>query len=200
MDDPSLYDHLDVNIQGKITLEVYVGEQVIKRDLTLYLELKPKFVSVNINSITPDADGDLYTLDVTVIHQGADYLYYELEQEFSSNLWTEFIREPYIANIHFSEIYMRGIAWLDIKLVNNYGSVKETIEIPRQDDTTNLPTISDVNSKKPDVKCYQAFDLQGQSILQTKEYSEITSLPHGVYIVKTIRVNGQIETQKIILK
>ena len=62
----------------------------------VYLSTKPTFISVKVDSITPISGTRYYNLDITVIYDGADYLYVEQSEEFGDIVNTHFYYEPYL--------------------------------------------------------------------------------------------------------
>jgi len=97
-----------------------------------------------------------------------------------------------------------GMAWVDIELINNYGSVLHTIEIesPTQGWARNTATnIKEANSLThfTPIENIEIRNIQGQLIMQTKNYEDINQLPKGIYILTIKRYNVPIETKKIFL-
>lgn len=203
VDETLYYKNIEGDMQGRITLEAIIQGRIYKKYFNLYLEKKPAFISVKIDAINPDADGDFYDLDVTVIYNGADRLYFEFEQEFSSTVWVDFIREPYLTHLHFDGVYMRGMAWLDLEIANKYGTTTYAIELPRQNTNSISQRLSDNRlkdfNKKNGIE-YLVYNIQGQQVLQTKEYRNVELLPKSVYILKTKKNDGSVHTNKILIK
>ena len=76
-----------------------------------------------------------YNVNCKVDYQGAGGLYVSLEEEYSSLLRSQFVREPYLAHFSFDNISSHYYAWIDIKAENEYGSDTYTIELPPIDST-----------------------------------------------------------------
>lgn len=111
VDDITKYDkNVNGDIKGKITLNATINAKNVTKEFNLYFAVKPSFVSVKIDAITPIPGTKYYNLDLTVMYNGADYLYVEQSEEVSDIVDTYFVYEPYIAHLHFKNIYMIGMA------------------------------------------------------------------------------------------
>lgn len=204
-DESKYYRNADGDIPGVITLEATVNGKVLKKAFYLSLEVKPFIVSLKINKITPQtANKYFYDLDVSVVYSGTDYLYVTLEQENSMSVRTDYIREPYVAHLHFDGIEKEGRAWVMIELRNKYGSVSETLTIPDQTNPLTIfrPIGGDWQLKPIDSNKYEYIyvtDLQGKLIMQTTDYKLIQTLPKGMYVVNSKAAGAPAETEKITL-
>lgn len=152
---------------------------------------------MKVDAITPIPGTKYYNLDITVIYTGADFLYAEQTEEISSIGITTYVYEPYIAHLHFKNIYKIGMAWVDLTLKNQIGEAFYTVEIPSQEGLSEkyqphgylVPNIGIVH--------VVVRDMEGRQVLQADNYDEIENLSRGIYTLTITYTDGRIETKKI---
>ena len=160
-----------------------------------YLSAKPTFVSVKVDAITPIPETRYYDLDITVVCDGGDYLYVEQSEEFSDIVDTHFYYEPDIVRLRFERIFMQGMAWVDMELVNAEGKAYYTLEIPKQTASGNFVLMQDETDL--DIARIEVRDVQGRVVLRADDYESISRLPRGIYIATLTYTNGKMSTRKI---
>lgn len=187
------YKNVNGDIKGRITLNACVGGKKESKVFHVFLATRPTFISVKVDAITPIPGTNYYNLDITAIYTGADFLYAEQTEEISSIGITTYAYEPYIAHLHFENIYKIGMAWVDLTLKNQIGEAYHTVEIPSQT-SVGIDANVIMNSEISNIA---VRDLQGRLILQTKDYEKVDNLPKGVYILTIKYEDGKSVNQKI---
>ena len=185
------------DIKGKISLNAIVGGKEVSKVFLVYLSTKPTFISVKVDSITPISGTRYYNLDITVIYDGADYLYVEQSEEFGDIVNTHFYYEPYIAHLRFKRIFMIGMSWVDMELSNNEGKVYYTVEIPNQMELLNHSTLIQEEVINSEIAQIEVRDIQGRIVLRTDNYESVSCLSKGIYIVTLTYTNGKTVTRKM---
>lgn len=185
------------DIKGKISLNAIVGGKEVSKVFHVYLSTKPTFISVKVDSITPISGTRYYNLDITVIYDGADYLYVEQSEEFGDIVNTHFYYEPYIAHLRFKRIFMIGMSWVDMELSNNEGKVYYTVEIPNQMELLNHSTLIQEEVINSEIAQIEVRDIQGRIVLRTDNYESVSCLSKGIYIVTLTYTNGKTVTRKM---
>lgn len=191
------YKNINGDIKGKISLNATVNGTKMSKVFYIYLATKPTFISVKVDAITRVPGSSFYSLDLTVIYSGADYLYIEQSEEFGVFMNTHTFEIPYIVHLHYEHIHVDGRVWVDLVLNNEVGKAYYTVEIPSQlnslDDSTQIKEkVADPNIVQVEVR-----DIQGRIILQTRNYEDVERLPKGMYIIMITYVNGEKITKKI---
>lgn len=191
------YKNINGDIKGKISLNATVNGTKMSKVFYIYLATKPTFISVKVDAITRVPGSSFYSLDLTVIYSGADYLYTEQSEEFGVFMNTHTFEIPYIVHLHYEHIHVDGRVWVDLVLNNEVGKAYYTVEIPSQlnslDDSTQIKEkVADPNIVQVEVR-----DIQGRIILQTRNYEDVERLPKGMYIIMITYVNGEKITKKI---
>lgn len=192
-DQTKYYKNVNGDIKGRITLNACVNGKKESKVFHVSLATRPTFISVKVDTITPIPGTNYYNLDMTAIYTGADFLYAEQTEEISSIGITTYAYEPYIAHLHFENIYKIGMAWVDLTLKNQIGEAYHTVEIPSQT-SVGIDANVIMNSEISNIA---VSDLQGRLILQTEDYEKVDDLPKGVYILTTKYEDGTSVTQKI---
>ena len=164
----------------------------------VYLATKPTFISVKVDAINLIPGTKFYNLDLTAIYSGADNLYAELSEEFSIAIRSRSYEVPYMAHLHFENIYRDGSTWVDLELKNKVGKAYYTVEIPKQlnvllDDSTQI----EEKVTNPNIVQVEVRDIQGRFILKTEKYEDVERLPKGIYIIMITYANGENRTKKI---
>ena len=185
------------DIKGKISLNAIVGGKEVSKVFHVYLSTKPTFISVKVDSITPISGTRYYNLDITVIYDGADYLYVEQSEEFGDIVNTHFYYEPYIAHLRFKRIFMIGMSWVDMELSNNEGKVYYTVQIPNQMELLNHSTLIQEEVINSEIAQIEVRDIQGRIVLRTDNYESVSCLSKGIYIVTLTYTNGKTVTRKM---
>lgn len=191
------YKNINGDIKGKISLNATVNGTKMSKVFYIYLATKPTFISVKVDAITRVPGSSFYSLDLTVIYSGADYLYIEQSEEFGVFMNTHTFEIPYIVHLHYEHIHVDGRVWVDLVLNNEVGKAYYTVEIPSQlnslDDSTQIKEkVADPNIVQVEVR-----DIQRRIILQTRNYEDVERLPKGMYIIMITYVNGEKITKKI---
>lgn len=124
------YKNINGDIKGKISLNATVNGKKMSKVFYIYLATKPTFISVKVDAITRVPGSSFYSLDLTVIYTGADYLYTEQSEEFGVFINTHTFEIPYIVHLHYEHIHVDGRAWVDLELRNKVGKAYYTVEIP----------------------------------------------------------------------
>lgn len=192
------YKNVNGDIKGRISLIAYVDGKKESKVFHVSLATRPMFISVKVDAITPIPGTKYYDLDITAIYTGADFLYAEQTEEISSIGITTYVYEPYIAHLHFENIYKIGMAWVDLTLKNQIGEAYYTVEIPSQMSLKgNTTQVNGLMANNSEVSNIVVRDLQGRLILQTEEYENVDYLPKGVYILTIKYKDGKSVTKKI---
>lgn len=191
------YKNINGDIKGKISLNATVNGTKMSKVFYIYLATKPTFISVKVDAITRVPGSSFYSLDLTVIYSGADYLYTEQSEEFGVFMNTHTFEIPYIVHLHYEHIHVDGRVWVDLVLNNEVGKAYYTVEIPSQ--LNSLDDFTQIKEKvaDPNIVQVEVRDIQGRIILQTRNYEDVERLPKGMYIIMITYVNGEKITKKI---
>lgn len=114
----------------------------------IYLEQRPLFIDYEISNIVGSTTSNYYSYDLKLKHLGTDYGYLFVCNDYGISL-NYSIGSENETNIHVSNAYKYGSAWLDISLRNNYGNTtrqfnldaypnihpKEMLSVHSKDDT-----------------------------------------------------------------
>ena len=192
------YKNINGDIKGRISLTATVNGKDMYKVFYVYLATKPTFVSVKVDAINLIPGTKFYNLDLTAIYSGADNLYAELSEEFSIAIRSRSYEVPYMAHLHFENIYRDGSTWVDLELKNKVGKAYYTVEIPKQlnvllDDSTQI----EEKVTNPNIVQVEVRDIQGRFILKTEKYEDVERLPKGIYIIMITYANGENRTKKI---
>ena len=115
------YKNINGDIKGRISLTATVNGKDMYKVFYVYLATKPTFISVKVDAINLIPGTKFYNLDLTAIYSGADNLYAELSEEFSIAIRSRSYEVPYMAHLHFENIYRDGSTWVDLELKNKVG-------------------------------------------------------------------------------
>lgn len=192
------YKNINGDIKGRISLTATVNGKDMYKVFYVYLATKPTFISVKVDAINLIPGTKFYNLDLTAIYSGADNLYAELSEEFSIAIRSRSYEVPYMAHLHFENIYKDGSTWVDLELKNKVGKAYYTVEIPKQlnvllDDSTQI----EEKVTNPNIVQVEVRDIQGRFILKTEKYEDVERLPKGIYIIMITYANGENRTKKI---
>lgn len=204
VDDITKYDkNVNGDIKGKITLNATINAKSVTKVFYVYLAVKPTFISVKIDAITPIPGTKFYNLDLTVIYTGADYLYAVKTEEDSPVAITFYSYEPYISHLHFASVYMLGKAWVDLELNNKEGKATHTVTIPSQiiyvesDNKIEIEKDKIVDKKYADIAHITVKNIRnGEVIREVENYENLSDLPQGLYIFEITYKNGQVQSMK----
>lgn len=179
VDNPNRYRINNGCICGKIIFTGAINGKSIKAEYNLTLELKPKIFYVDFTKNINDGYAS-YNVNCNVDYKGAESLYVSLEEEHSSLLRNQFVREPYLAHFSFNNISSNYYAWLDIKAENEYGSDTYTVELPPIDSTKTKLVIPE---RKENFTFIKVYNTGGLYLKTLKGLEETIYMPSGIYIL-----------------
>lgn len=119
------------------------GKEVHAQPFNVHLELKPFIEYASIEKIIDNSPLASYNAHFKVKYRGTDQITVSVEEEYSSILKTQIIKEPYIAYGVAEYITAPYYAWIDFTAENKYGKSTYTIELEPNG------TISKKQEKKP---------------------------------------------------
>ena len=194
VDNPDNY-RISVNggISGKVIFMGLVNGQSFKIIYNLTLDLKPKIFSVDYTKSMNEGNAS-YNVNCKVDYQGAGGLYVSLEEEYSSLLRSQFVREPYLAHFSFDNISSHYYAWIDIKAENEYGSDTYTIELPPIDSTETKLINPEIKENITSIKVYNTGGLYLKTI---QGLGETINMPSGVYILNFYNCDKLVKSSKL---
>lgn len=186
------------DLEGKIECDYTSnGKRHSAVPFSLSLELKP--VIFSIYDITTVNVGDFtFYLDFYVRYAGAEHLYVEVEEEYSTSLITEQYNEPYIAHAQTGNISNLYYSWVTVLVINKYGTASETMEFaPSYASDKSIPISSDNSAIKEIV----LYSIDGTLIYKGIPYDVgDRQLNPGVYIKEEIMDNGNSKSSKLIVR
>lgn len=191
---PDDYLIADSNLSGEVSLRYDInGDQPKILTYKLSLDLKPIITSVsNIQVIEkPALNSRSFICDAT--YYGCDYIVALIEEDFSSDVLTYYIRQSPTAHIELNHITLHYTAWIDLKVSNQYGSAIWTSELKPVLDSG----IGEIPATPSPMSVYNLNGLHIGTFDSVESMK--TNLPKGIYIVKTQSHNGSVETKKITL-
>lgn len=172
------------------------GKETDAAPLSLLLELKPIILSVD-NVEVNRLENYSFTVSLDVEYDGADYIFLEVEEEYSSSLRNYMFEQPYFAHMTSGKISSLYYSWVTVLVTNEYGSAEHTIEF----EPTYCAGIEDnVGTRLNDKDKIQIFRLDGMMMFEGDRKSLTdTTIPAGTYILRELKENGAIETAKRII-
>lgn len=176
------------DIYGVITFSGIVGDVTVNESYRISLELKPFIKSVEVkNKILNTPLNTSYDIYYTVEHYGSEKLTISIEEDYSSELRTSYVYEPFLAHIVSHAISSNYYAWIDIKASNKYGDDMYTIELEPYSGSS-LRTYSKCSSigslyNNSDTSI-TVFDTMGRMLSANNKISDLQSLPQGIYMLK----------------
>lgn len=191
--------NINGDIYGKIIFTGDINGENVRIVYNLTLELMPEISAVNYVR-NPNSGYDSYDVICKVDYKGADYLYVSLEEEYSSLLRSQFVREPYYAHFSCKNISSNYYAWIDITVENQYGSDLYTIELPPFQNNTKRKLYNkiDINKAVDGFSSIKVYDIHGLYIKTVKNLGETVGLPSGKYILNYYTGETLIKTSKLL--
>lgn len=191
-------DKYHVNINGDIYGMIYfsglINGELVTDSYRISLELKPKIKNVTILRKESNAPLYSYNLYYTVEYTGSDNLTISIEEEYSPELRTAFIREPFLAHVVSKKIASEYYAWVDITVRNQYGSDIYTIELPPYNN--NIRT-ADVNSIPCEIYTHiDVYDIYGKQVGSVLTVDDMVDYDNGMYILNYYNDNVPVKTVK----
>ncbi|MDE7350812.1 MAG: T9SS type A sorting domain-containing protein [Muribaculaceae bacterium] len=170
----------------------------------------------SISELTYHIDEYVFTLEFTVYFHGTDIIHVELEEDSSTSL-----RDYIFEGISFDDIYMVHVktgrmsrldyCWVTVVASNEYGTTKQTIEIPPHFTEDAVEEVSEqapyikINGTNVLIKCGSELNvsvasLDGKSVYNEK-ISRDTEIPlkPGIYILNCKSRNSSY-TKKIMIR
>lgn len=160
------------------------------------LGLKPIIISID-NVEVNRFENNSFTVSLDVEYDGADYIFLEVEEEYSSSLRNYMFEQPYLAHMTSGKISSLYYSWVTVLVTNEYGRAEHTIEF----EPTYCAGIEDnVSTLVNDNDKIQIFRLDGIMVFDGDRKSLTSAIiPAGTYIVRELKENGAIETAKRII-
>lgn len=169
--------------QARICCSVTDQGQTKQYLYPLYLEQRPLFISYEISNVTGNTTNNHYSYDIKLNCLGTDYGYLYVCNDYGISLNYN-IGSGNETNIHVSNVYKYGLAWLDITLYNSFGN---TIRRFYLDAYPNLnfiesPSVQSIdeslNENTNDISIYTFNGAKLNGVTNFK------NLPRGKYIIK----------------
>ncbi|MCM1518437.1 MAG: T9SS type A sorting domain-containing protein [Pseudoflavonifractor sp.] len=192
-------DRYEININGDIYGQVVctaiADGQEVKDVYRISLELKPRIKKVTIlrkEQRKPYASYDLY---YTVEYCGASQILTELDEEYSSSLIQQYVREPFLAHVITPYISAPAYAWIDITAENKYGKDTYTIELEPAEEfmsgnrIMNTTEISN-DSLNENISYLEIYSIAGARISVIKDMEDLKNLRNGIYILNIYGNDG----------
>lgn len=197
-DDDRYRVNINGDIYGEIVFTGIIDGNVVTDTYRVSLELKPKIKSVNIIRKESNAPYDSYNLYYTVEYYGSNMLKVEVEEDYSYEVPTYYIYEPFVAHIVTKNISSNYYAWVDITVENEYGTDTYTIELPPYSDDSSPGTTTDLMdiTQPADISNVKIYSINGVEILSTANIEDVHLLQKGMYILKLYREDNNIRTIK----
>ncbi len=185
------------------------GEVVQAKPFRIYLELKPIIEYAIIENIVDNSPHLSYNAHYKVKYRGADKIHVSIEEEYSSQLRSSFIKEPYIAYGVAEGIMAPYYAWIHFLVENKYGEAQYTIELGpygeviEPDDPDNGPTTSEPHlySNSHDSigngDLFEVYDINGIKVGIFNRLSDIDKMSQkGLLFIKQMRGDILVKTLK----
>lgn len=192
------YQHsIEGEILGLVVFSGVVDGQTVKATYNLTLDLKPHILSTSIVSITPSLRTDTYyDVVIDVYYEGSHYVHSTIEEEYGSIVNAAFSDTPYYARLDFTDVDLRGRAWVNIVLRNDYGEDRAVWEIPSM--TTGVESL--LKNENIDIKRISVYSLSGTFLGNANSKSEASKMGKGLLVLKCTDVNGNCWTEKVMGK
>ncbi len=194
-------DKYDININGDIYGQIKftgtISGEDVQASYRVSLELKPTFLDIEIvdkNKVTED----LYDVTLSIRYTGCNTLKVEVEEDYSMNIVTSFINEPFFVIHKIKNLNYNYYSWIDLSISNKYGKATETIELSPE----NMVTFSDVKSNINDIpdKNINIYTSTGRCIGLNVTKTELYKLSSGTYIIHYMNEHNNICKTKVVLK
>lgn len=201
-DKDKYFVNLNGGVLGKVVFTGVLFGQAISDTYYVTLELKPKIQNVEITKIVSNVpDYDSYDVYFNIEYYGSDELMVNVEEEYSSAIASQIVKEPFYAHVKSSRITAPYYAWIDISVENKYGKDSYTIELPPYGklQKSSASTIS-LHSLAITPETIEVFDYCGRKIEEIKYIRDVKCLPSGTYILKLHDKKGNVKSLKYILK
>lgn len=194
-----LYINEEGDFEGKVEC-VFHTEQGEKTAKLFYLSLEQKPFIISIDDIKrTDYDKYGFSLDFSVRYKGAEKIFVEVEEEYSTMVASYRFDEPYIAHVKTGKMLSLGYTWVTVYTYNKYGETEEFFEIePRYD--ISISHFCDSTFKSNDIKEVGIYNLAGTCLYYGDNNYCSNCLVPGVYLKKIIYKDGHVETFKIPIK
>lgn len=200
VNNPDLY-RINVNgdIYGRIVFTGIINGKSIKILYNLTLELKPKISSVEFTRCNNEGNAS-YNVNCKVDYKGAESLYVSLEEEYSSLLRTQFVREPFFAHFSCNNISPNYYAWIDIKAENEYGYDTYTVELSpvSQSINTIMGNMTSIIKTKASFDYIKVYNAGGLYLKTVKSLGETINMPSGIYILNFYNDNKLVKSSKLL--
>lgn len=170
------------------------GKETDAAPLSLLLELKPIIISID-NVEVNRLENYSFTVSLDVEYDGADYIFLEVEEEYSSSLRNYMYNQPNFVHMTTGKISAMAYSWVYVRVINDFGEAMETFEF--------APTYTSVDYHEvPDGKnIIQVVGLDGKIVYEGRKESFVeNSVPMGIYIEREQAENGDIKTTKRIIQ
>lgn len=193
--------HININgdIYGKIIFSGDINGKPLRMVYNLTLELRPEISIVDFNKKTIDGYNS-YNVNCKVDYKGAECLYVSLEEEYSSLLRSQFVREPYLAHFICSNISSNYYAWIDIRAENKYGSDIYTIELPPLSNSAKRKLSNRIIPQKAteNITSIKVYNSNGFYLKTIKDIKETISMSSGIYILNFYNGDTLVKSSKLL--
>lgn len=150
----------------------------------LYLEQRPLFVSYEISNVDGNTTNDTYSFDIKLNCLGADYGYLYVCNDYGISLNYN-IGSGNETDIHVSNAYKYGLAWLDISLYNSFGTTTRRFYLdayPNIHSIESLSVQSMGESLNENINGISVYTLNG---VKLDGLTNLKNLPRGEYIINS---------------
>lgn len=180
------------DIEALVSCEYCVGNEWMEaKAFKLSLETKPQIISISEPEIVYLDNSTLFYARFTVEYVGAEMVTLVIEEDGDVNLRYFYVEEPRIAHVTTRNMNNLFYNWLDIKVVNKYGTATETLEFEPGESRGG----AFVTTLHSETKLVNVYNTQGH-YLGEYEADTLPKLQNGIYITKDC--NGK--TSKIIAR
>lgn len=186
--------NMDGDLEGKVECQYSVRGNVFAAiPFALSLEMKPVIISVDNLSVVDDGPYDFHVV-FDVHYKGADRIYVELEEEYSTSVRTLVYEEPFYAHVATGSMNNLYYSWITLIAKNKYGEVYKTLEYdPKYNQITEGADHSGIERiERDDYTDTQVriYSIQGNLVWEGIDSEfEKQDLPSGMYIKKTFDRN-----------
>lgn len=195
--DLSIYQtNINGDIYGYIKFTGMINGEEVSDSYRISLELKPQIKSVTILKKESNTPLNSYNVYYTVEYVGNDELTISIEEDYSSELRTSYVKEPFLAHVVSKNISSNYYAWIDIKVTNKYGSDISTIELSPLESSGIIPVeklSSDINAETDRILVH---DMEGRLIGDYQSLNELSKLKQGAYILNLYKNDSIVKTAK----
>ena len=197
--------NINGDLEGRIECDYTVGgQQYSAEPFMLSLELKPTILSIDNLTIERNEEEFTFSLAFDVRYAGADFVTFEIEEEYNTMVPNYRVYEPYIAHVNTGAITFLYYSWVYVTVSNKYGSTTETMEFAPNytpGDGDGGTTGDDLLTEPGNVKSIQLYELDGTIVFvgSQAEFSTFWIAP-GIYVIKLIYDNGYTQSIKKIVK